>query len=114
MRVLVCGDRDWSNYEAILHRLEELPATSVVIHGGCRGADWLAERAATSLGISSIVFFADWGKHGLAAGPIRNREMLDTDPSLVIAFHSDLGASKGTKDCVTEAKRRDVPVEVIQ
>jgi len=38
--------------------------------------------------------------------------MLDEKPDLVIAFHPNLAESKGTKDCVNEAKRRGIPVEV--
>ena len=89
------------------------PTTDTVLHGMARGADSLAARAAYELGISVIGFRARWEKFGKAAGPIRNREMLDEKPDLVIAFHDDLESSKGTKDCVEEARRRGIPVEVI-
>jgi hypothetical protein len=46
-----------------------------------------------------IAMPADWANHGKAAGPIRNRKMLDLKPDLVLAFHADLTNSKGTKDC---------------
>ncbi len=39
--------------------------------------------------------------------------MLDTKPSLVIAFHNDLSKSKGTKHIVREAKKRGVETEII-
>ena len=37
--------------------------------------------------------------------------MLDQKPDLVLAFHDDLGKSRGTADTVGEAKRRGIPVE---
>lgn len=58
-------------------------------------------------------FPADWKLHGHAAGPIRNRQMLDEKPDLVIAFHEDWANAKGTRDCVAEAGRRGIKVELV-
>lgn len=113
MKILVCGDRNWSDRDKILARLYELGEDVTVIHGACRGADQLAGQVAKSLGYRVLEFPADWDKHGKSAGPIRNRLMLDQKPDLVIAFHSNLDSSRGTKDSVTEARRRHIPVEVI-
>jgi hypothetical protein len=38
--------------------------------------------------------------------------MLDLKPDLVIAFHEDLNVSKGTMDCILEANRRGIKVEI--
>ena len=48
----------------------------LVLHGGARGADAAIGRAAHQLGWSSLVMPAQWERHGRAAGPIRNRELL--------------------------------------
>ena len=54
-------------------------------------------------------FAADWDKHGKAAGAIRNREMLKKgQPNLVIAFHTALQQSKGTRDMVELAKKAGI------
>jgi hypothetical protein len=53
---------------------------------------------------------ADWDKYGPAAGPIRNRQMLDTGVDLVIAFRVEGVPSTGTDDCTAEAKRRGIEV----
>lgn len=113
MKVLVCGDRNWTREVSIRKRLSKLPEDTVIIDGGARGADTLARVVAESLGLKVIEFPADWDRHGKAAGPIRNRQMLDEKPGLVIAFHPDLSKSKGTADTVSEAKRRGIPVEII-
>jgi len=114
MKVLVCGDREWVDRKSVYDRLRGLPVGALVIHGGCRGADEIAGACAKQLGFLVQVFPALWSSYGRAAGPIRNRQMLDEKPDLVLAFHSDLKRSKGTRDTVREAERRGIPVEVIR
>lgn len=113
MKVLICGDREWSDEKSIRKRIEKIPKGSTIIHGAARGADSIAGNIAEELGFKVISVKADWKKYYRAAGPIRNRKMLDMKPDLVIAFHSNIEESKGTKDCVTEAKRRNIDVELI-
>lgn len=113
-KVVVCGDRNWTDSKAIWDRLERLPKTCLIITGGAKGADKIAEQAAIILGNPRHIIMADWNKYGLSAGPIRNRQMLDMKPDLVIAFHSDINNSKGTKDTLNEAKRRGIPTELIE
>lgn len=113
-RYLICGGREWTNLQRIKLRLGQLhPDKDIVIHGGCRGADKLAGKAADDLGIPVEVYPAEWQRHGAAAGPIRNGQMLDMGIDYVIAFHPALVLSKGTRDCVTQAHKKGIPVEVI-
>lgn len=112
-RILICGDRNWTDVKAISKVLKGYdPHTTVLICGMARGADRIAYDLAKRMGMHVMEFPADWDKHGKSAGPIRNREMLNANPELVIAFHDDLENSKGTKDMVTIAKRRGVKVKV--
>lgn len=113
VRVIVCGSRNWTNRDVIRRELQALPAHAIVVHGNCRGADRIAGRIALSLGLITEPYPADWTKHGKAAGPIRNQQMLDTGVDLVLAFHDDLESSKGTKDMATRARAAGVPVQVI-
>jgi hypothetical protein len=129
MRVVVTGSRDWTDRKMIRRQLAALPAGSIVIHGRARGADMLADEEADKLRLQIKPVPARWEVtedtphwaireyHGRPydsrAGRVRNREMLDLRPELVLAFHDDLyGASKGTLDCVEEAQRRGITVEV--
>lgn len=112
MRVLVCGARNWDDMLTIVQRLKLLPPDTVIVHGGATGADSQADAVGKVLGFKVEPYPADWTKYGKAAGPIRNRQMLDTNPNLVLAFHDNLEASKGTRDCVDEARRRGTAVEV--
>ena len=113
MLVLVCGDRNWDDRKTIYLRLEKLPVGSVVMHGGCQGADEIAGIMAGRLGFEVRVFEADWDEFGKAAGPIRNRQMLDQKPDLVIAFHLDLKKSRGTRNCLEVAEQRGIETELI-
>lgn len=110
--VLVCGDREWTDKAAIKHVLSQLPVDTVILHGGCKGADMLAGEVAVELGYDVFMFPANWDKYGLRAGPIRNLQMLDQNPELVIAFHEDLSKSKGTAHTVREARKRGMKVYV--
>ena len=122
MKALVCGGRNWTNREAIrswLCKLQDWDYTEL-IQGEARGADTIAREEGERLGYTIIGrnphtrgFPANWNKYHLGAGPIRNREMLDQCPDLVLAFHSDLSKSKGTADCVREARKRGIKVEII-
>jgi hypothetical protein len=117
MRVLICGDRNWTDREAIRAWLCKLQdeGYNVLIEGGANGADRIAEQEARLVGGFEVLEFpADWGKFGRAAGPIRNKQMLtEGKPELVIAFHPDLNNSKGTKNMVTQATKAGVTVIVV-
>lgn len=113
LRVLVCGSRSLRDGEtrlAIRKRLEKLPSGSEVLHGGAQGADTMAAEAALELGLRSSCFPADWRRHGRRAGIVRNVEMLNAQPDLVLAYWD--GESAGTAHTVAEARRRGIPVEL--
>lgn len=113
-RILVCGDRNWSDADKIRDVLKGYSRDSVVIHGGCSGADTIAGFVAKELGMTVIVFKAEWNKYGLSAGPIRNKKMLDEGkPDIVIAFHSDIASSKGTKNMISQSRAKGVETRLI-
>jgi len=113
MRILFCGDRDWTDVEKISQAFDDyLP--KVVIEGEARGADTLARLEAERRGIPYLRFPADWDQYGRSAGPIRNKQMLvEGKPDLVLAFHSDIENSKGTANMKKQAEAAGVQVIVI-
>lgn len=109
-RVLVCGSRNWHDPEAIYGKLRELDASSwEVIHGGARGADVMADRAASRLGLATQSLPPDYQAFGKDAPHVRNDEMLKL-ADRVIAFWD--GSSSGTKSVIEKARRAGIPVEV--
>ena len=108
MRLLICGNRYWSDKEAIKNVLVTLSPT-VLIEGEAPGADTLSRICAEEMNIPVLKFSADWKKFGRAAGPIRNKQMLDKGkPNLVVAFHDNIAESKGTKNMLAQAKKAGV------
>jgi hypothetical protein len=81
-----------------------------VIHGDARGADRWAAEVARQLGCRVRAFPADWDRFGKRAGILRNLQMLDQEPVLVLAFQ--FNGSRGTQHTISEARRRGIPVEV--
>ena len=100
----------------------------LVLHGGARGADAAIGRAAQQLGWSALVMPAQWQLHGRAAGPIRNRELLQqaiakavahTSPGslasvLVVAFPGGAGTASLVREARRMASRSPVPISVVE
>jgi predicted Rossmann-fold nucleotide-binding protein len=97
MRVLVCGGRAFDDRDAVFRTLDEINAAdriTLLINGGAPGADDLSSRWARTRSVAVHIEPADWKKHGRAAGPIRNRRMLDEQrPDLVVAFPGGAGTN---------------------
>ena len=99
--VLVCGSRTWADRDRLFALLDAEHAEArigLIVHGNARGADLMADAWADQNSVPRRVFPANWKAHGKAAGPIRNRRMLEECPDLVIAFWD--GESRGTHDMI--------------
>lgn len=130
MRALFFGSRSWSDLELVGQAMDELlldgDGSLVVIHGGARGADLLAQEAARQRGLRPIVEPARWNVHDRegatsvpcrcpvdaktcrAAGVRRNQAMIDLHhPEVARGFRSD-GDSPGTDDMVRRLKAAGV------
>ena len=106
-RVLVCGGRDYDDWEAVRNRLAKLPNWCVIIQGGASGVDLLAKLAADYLGMHTAEVPAQWTRYGKSAGPRRNAAMLALRPELVIAFPG----GRGTANCIRQARAAGIRVE---
>lgn len=110
MRVLVCGGRNFTERDLLrstLDRLHKETPIEAIIHGGATGADTLAGWWASINEVKILDYPADWKKHGNAAGPIRNQEMINTSkPTLVVAF----AGGRGTADMVRRARKAGIPI----
>jgi hypothetical protein len=128
-RLLITGSRQWPDENAVWESIamaiaENLPdgGTVTVVHGGCpTGADNFAHTW-FSLPICEPdyraveeVYPADWHRLGKAAGPLRNRRMVNLGADLVLAFPlpGARSLSRGTWDCVDRARIAGLRVEVV-
>jgi hypothetical protein len=104
--VIITGGRDYDDW-AMLQEVLNFIDPDLVVQGGASGADKMALQWAEYNKKELLTFNADWDKHGRAAGPIRNREMLKAHPEgVVVAFPG----GKGTADCVRAAFERNMVI----
>ena len=102
------------NYVELAEFIKGLPTGSVIIQGMCRGVDLMARHLGVKYGFEVEDYPADWDKYGRAAGPIRNKQMLDEGkPDLVYAVHPNISESKGTKNMVNQANKRGIETIVV-
>lgn len=125
-RILVSGGRDLTDYKLVRDNLDIICAERgwdtgpdyympnvILIHGGAKGADLLADQWGVVNWLKIEVYKPDWGKYGKAAGMIRNREMLEeSKPDLVVAFPTK--SSRGTWDMVRRAKKAGIETIIVE
>lgn len=105
--VLVCGGRDYSgDVASILNDVDSRRPIDLMVTGGAKGADTLAELWAKSNGIHCAVVDALWNYYDRAAGWQRNKAMLHIPIDLCVAFPG----GKGTEHMVKSCSERDIPV----
>lgn len=126
MKIIIAGSRNFADYDLLKRTLarwtRKLKAVEVV-SGHAEGADrlgerWALEEAPKLFGygrVSLKIFRPDYEKHGGKLAPIiRNSEMVEyCRPDGAAIFLWD-GASKGTLDCLSKAKRAGLRVKVVK
>ncbi len=106
-KIAVGGCRDFDDCEYIFGCLDEYLSNFnnddiAFISGHCSGVDAAAEKYAELRGFKTLLFPAEWKKYGKAAGPVRNKQMVEAADA-VIAFWDE--KSRGTKSLIDLAKK---------
>lgn len=112
MKLIIAGSRDLKDKDseirkriaAILSELQIKPTE--IVSGRAVGPDQIGETFARLFGITIKEMPADWTKHGIAAGPIRNRQMAEY-ADIAIVFWD--GESAGSKNMIKEMSRVKKP-----
>lgn len=98
--IIVTGGRNFSD-EKLVSWVLNLFRPTYVIQGGAPGADELARKYALKNDIPLTTYTAAWELRGRAAGPLRNRRMVESHPNAwVIAFPG----GTGTENCIKVAR----------
>lgn len=107
MKVIIAGSRTITDARLVEDaiRLSGFDITEVVC-GCAEGVDKLGEAWAVYNQIPVARFPADWGKHGKAAGPIRNEQMAEYADALVCVWD---GVSRGSLNMIRCAHRAGIP-----
>lgn len=123
-RVLVTGSRDWQAIGVVRRALNEVLAVRprnqplVVVHGDCpTGADIMAKTWALTTftpactddweRVTEEPHPAAWHLHGKAAGPIRNKAMVDKGADICLAFIRN--GSRGASHTADLAEKAGIP-----
>lgn len=109
LRIAIVGSRSFASPDVVRRYVASLPAGAVVVSGGARGVDSIAEEAARARGLAVQVFPADWDGLGPKAGPIRNAKIVKHADRLVAFWN---GRSRGTLSGVLLAQRASLPIEL--
>lgn len=125
MRIGVTGGRDFGNRELVEYAFDKyVTVNDIIIEGEARGADSLCREVADSRGIEIEKHPADWNgpcgpecppnhrrknkgdvRHGgsddycPAAGPRRNRAMLDSGLDFLLVFPGGIGTQNMISIC---------------
>ncbi len=116
MKIIFSGGRNYENRKLIYHYLE-IFSPEMVIVGDCpTGLDDIINEYCNEVvpfcdvspGVMHKTYYADWNRHGKAAGPKRNRLMCEEnkDADFLLAFPG----GRGTEDCIRHAKEFGIPV----
>lgn len=106
MKIIVTGGRNYSDVSKVFEVLDSY-SPNLVIQGGANGADDLAVQWSFEREVDCKTYEANWELYGKAAGPIRNKLMLEENKdALVIAFPG----GRGTDNCVKVAKELGIKV----
>lgn len=102
MKLLVCGGRDFNDYQSLdntLTFLNGMIGIDIIISGGAPGADTMAKNWAHHNGIHCAEVKALWNSFGKSAGYKRNSTMLLLKPDLCLAMPGGKGTDMMVKLC---------------
>lgn len=112
MKVIIAGSRSITDYYMVKRAYEDSGfAATEIVSGGARGVDKLGEWLANDKGLPCTIFPAAWDKLGKSAGYVRNMEMVEYADALIAVYD---GTSKGTAHTIALAKKKGIPVFVVQ
>lgn len=113
MKLIIAGSRTITDGFVFTKGLDAFWAlassvvVSEVVCGMAGGVDEMAFEWATARRIPVKKFHPSWSTFGLAAGPIRNRQMAEYADALLLIWD---GKSKGSASMKREAERVGIPV----
>jgi hypothetical protein len=113
--VLVTGSRNWLSESRLCWELDAIRADwshMVVVHGGAKGADAMANDWARRNDVPVEVHKAQWSRWGKRAGLYRNVEMVVAGADVCLAFIRD--GSRGATHCASVAAAAGVPLIIVR
>ena len=111
MKLAIVGSRNFADPERLSRIVDKVQGDiTLIVSGGARGADTLAEYYAKKKAIPYLIFPADWDKHGKKAGILRNQDIVDNADAMIAFLAPE---SKGTKDSIKRAQKKGIPIHIV-
>lgn len=114
-RIVIAGSRSFTDYEQAKKYIDFCISNMckeneiIIVSGGAKGADLLAERYAMENGFKNERYLPDWETYGRSAGIRRNKAMVEVC-DYVICFWN--GKSKGTQSTINFAMKYKKPIRI--
>jgi hypothetical protein len=115
MNIAIVGSRNFNNYDYMKSSFLEQVGSDlnnteiIIVSGGAKGADALAEKIAKDFSLETMIFPAEWKKFGKSAGFIRNTTIVE-NADMILAF--PIGESRGTWDTIRKGQAKGIPVHI--
>jgi len=108
MKILIAGSRSINDFD-----LSKLISSdiSLIISGGAKGIDSIAEKYADTHKISKLILHPDYSRYGRAAPIKRNKVMVDIADKVIVIWD---GVSRGSKSTIEYAKKVKKPIEIVK
>lgn len=111
-KIAVIGSREYKNVNKIINFIKSLSYDVLIVTGGARGVDKIAEATAKKYGKHYCVVYANWDFYGRSqAGKIRNSIVVKLVDEVYVFWD---GKSTGTKDVIDKAKKVNKLKEVFK
>ena len=115
MKLAVVGSRGVTDKELIWNEIDSYikeigEPCGLIISGGARGVDSIAEVWADAHGVQKSIWLADWDKFGKSAGYRRNMDIV-AESTHVLAIYD--GQSKGTMHSIKLATDKGKQLKVV-
>ena len=93
MKLLITGSRNFDNYELLKQAIEEVQKRqgekiTIVLHGGAKGADTLAQNWANENKISTQIIKPDYKKYNGKLAPLQRNKELVKLADCTLAFYT--------------------------
>jgi hypothetical protein len=110
-KLAIVGSRGFNNYKLMKEILDPyLDKIYLIVSGGARGADSLAQLYAKQRGLPIMIFYPDYEKYGKKAPLIRNGQIVEFADKM-IAF--PIKGSRGTWHAIKAMQSLEKPYRVI-
>lgn len=108
MKLLIVGSRSISKFDLSKYITQK---PELIISGGARGVDTLAEKYADAQKISKLILRPRYDLYGKGAPIKRNQQMVELADRVLVIWD---GESRGAMSTVAYAQRAGKPIELVK